>query len=213
MNSLRYRGANMSRSGINDITNVLKSDISQLSSELTETAIDSILSEGLLKDVPVVGTIAKIASMGQNIKDWFFTKKVCKFLLELDVIELEKRQMFVDELEDKGEREEVGETLIVILDRLDHLTKASMIGRLFQSYILERISFDELMVLSAVVERIYIVDLKSLLNNDIVDKLVKERLYSLGIYSMTVTTLPSISLANYNINQLGKQLKEILGTI
>lgn len=74
-----------------------------------ELTIDSFLKDGLLKDIPIVGTITKLVSVGIGIKDFLFLRKVQSFLMTLDRVPEEKREKFVDEINASSEkREKVG---------------------------------------------------------------------------------------------------------
>ena len=130
--------------------------------ELAETAFDSITDDGLLKDIPVLGILAKSRSAYIAIKDRIFIKKLEAFLNALDGIEQAKRETFLKDLEDSDERERTGERLILILDRQDDLKKADLIGWIFRKYILGEIDGETFEMLCHAVTNAYIGDLEGM---------------------------------------------------
>ncbi|AZN39925.1 hypothetical protein [Paenibacillus albus] len=178
------------------------------------------MAEGILKDLPIIGNLFSIITTSQNIKDWFFAKKIYRFLAELDKVELKHRNKFIDELDNAGkrQRQKVGEELIIILDRLDHLEKADYLGRLFKAYIQHEINYQDFSLMSSMIERIYKNDLISLVNNEI-KKEQEQRLYSLGLYSSRVVQAggflgaqmgETATVTIYTINRTGNQFIKVI---
>ncbi|MDQ7024584.1 MAG: hypothetical protein Q9P01_12045 [Anaerolineae bacterium] len=137
--------------------------VRDLVSDIAEVGLDSILDSGLLKDFPLIGIIAKTVGAAFAIRDRIFAKKVLSFLAQLDDIPQHKKQEFVDSLKDAKERRKVGETLILLIDRLDDIGKAEILGRLFSAHIEQKISYDDFRRLSTIVSRVFIQDLQVLL--------------------------------------------------
>lgn len=110
--------------------------------DILELALDSSLHDGLLKDIPFVGTVMNICNAALTIKDRLLMQKVAHFLLSLQDISDERRKEFVDGLERDDQRRTVGEKLILILDRQDDLEKAELIGEVFRHYVVKKIEKD-----------------------------------------------------------------------
>ena len=47
-------------------TSLFETSISEIGIEFAELGIDSILQDGLLKDIPIVGTIVNVGKFAQN---------------------------------------------------------------------------------------------------------------------------------------------------
>src|SRR5690606_30561587 len=64
--------------------------------DVTVSMVDAILQSGVssdvFKEIPIVGTLVNLVRAGNNISNLLFTKKVLKFLVELNEIPLEQRQ-------------------------------------------------------------------------------------------------------------------------
>lgn len=132
--------------------------------DLGEVALDTVLKEGVLRDIPVFNTIVALYQAGVEIHHHLFVRKIINFLRELSSTPLEKRQKFVEEIEkNPKQKRELGETLLLLIDRADSLQKPSILGKLLSNHILGNISYEDVTRLSYIVDRVYISDLSYLL--------------------------------------------------
>ena len=53
-------------------------------SSLAEVGLDSIMEDGLFKDVPILSTVVSLYKIGDNIKDRYNIKKLIAFLNEIN---------------------------------------------------------------------------------------------------------------------------------
>ena len=72
----------------NDINNSLirtigKSGLDDIASELGEVALDSIIDNDSLNQIPIIGTLRSIYKLGHGISDYIFIEKLLRFLTEL----------------------------------------------------------------------------------------------------------------------------------
>ena len=142
------------------ITTIKNPDTIDLLSDYSELGLDSILEEGVLKDVPFFGTIIKVFKAGSKIKEGIFVKKMVKFLVELTNTDIKKRVEQIDKIEnDPKYKQKVGETLIMIIDRLDHFDKASIVGKLFAAFLGQKIEYDNFQRLSFIIDKVFLGDL------------------------------------------------------
>lgn|SRR5690606_34549746 len=176
-----------------DIFDSVKSEIiKDLTPEILETTFDLITKSELIKEIPIFGIGFKTYSIYQNITESFFVKKILKFLYELKDISYDKREEFIKNLETKKETTKAGEKLLIILNRLNDIEKAKIIGKLFNNTILEKISFEDFDRLTHIIDNAYINDLKSLKNNphlSYLDNSVKSNLYILGLLNQSIPNL------------------------
>src|SRR3954468_14058329 len=103
-----------------NILNAIKSkEIAEITKDFTEVAIDQMLEDGILKDIPFIGTIYNIYNLSQNVSNAFFTKKISKFFLEFNEIPETERIEFIAKIESEKETQKVGEKILIILNRFD----------------------------------------------------------------------------------------------
>lgn len=78
----------------NSLIKSICSDSLNLVSDITEASMDSILSDGLLKEIPIIGSVVNLIKVGLTIKDRLFFKKLIIFLREIEKVDHKKRQKF-----------------------------------------------------------------------------------------------------------------------
>lgn len=152
----------------NQIIQALKDTISSGSSmdlikEYSELSLDCFLSEGTLKDIPIVNTLYGVYKMGTTFKNLQNLKKITVFLNQLHDVPEQDRSNFLQKLEESDKfRETMFEKILIILERLDETAKAEIIGNLFKLYVMEAIDREKFLRLSGIVERAMLYDLMAL---------------------------------------------------
>jgi hypothetical protein len=110
--------------------------------DLTEVASDQNLAEGVLKDVPMVGFIVKLARAGQSVSEELFLRKLTRFLADLNAVPIEEREKLLKQYPDTSDDQRVlGENLLLALERLDDVKKPAILARFFAAYIRSRIDY------------------------------------------------------------------------
>ncbi|PCM43772.1 hypothetical protein [Marinobacter sp. ANT_B65] len=156
--------SNKSQSLSNDLAlTIAKSGGVELPAELLEFTIDQVVDESILKDIPVVGWLAKGFSVTRSISDRIFHHKVLRFLIELEEVSKSERQAFLARVEsDTGYRRKVGEHLLVILNKIDAFEKTSLLAKCFDHFLTGDINFEYFVDLSNIIERTPLSDLNAL---------------------------------------------------
>lgn len=190
-----------------------KSDLKDIFSEGAELALDSLLKDGLIKEIPVIRTLIELYNTGVTIKDYLFTKKLLKFLKQVSQAKKEDYEEFVRKLDsDEKFKRRVGENLILLLDRMDDMGKPEMVGMLFKAYISRQIDYGNYQRLASAVDRVYLPDLddlKKYYKNTPTSGTNNQGLAALGLLHSEVETRVGASPIVYSISHLGKLLIEI----
>jgi len=121
---------------------------------LAEAGIDQLIETGFLRDVPVLGSVIGVIRAAGSVRDLLLAKKLGRFLLGLQTVPLKEREEFLGSLEDSNQRIEVGEALLLVLDRLDDIEKPELVARLFQAHIRGQISRQTFQQLATAVDRL-----------------------------------------------------------
>lgn len=153
--------------------------IGKVSSSLTETlkvsdlhalgefSLDRLLEDGVLKDVPIIGTISGIAKTALNIQDRLFQKKLIYFLTGLSNTDPKKRNRLITKIEKDEEHEiKVGEKLLYIIDKCDDHKSAQYISKLFRAFLNEEFNYSEFLRGATIIQNIFIEDLKFFLEKN-----------------------------------------------
>lgn len=136
-------------------TTLIDSNLSDLGIDISELAIDSVLNDGLLKDIPIVGTIVSLTRFSANIHDRLFLKKILSFLNELKNISPEKRKKLIEDIDNSKEyRVRVGEKLLYIIDSCEDYEVSELVGVLFKAFTEELISYEDFLNGSSAIRKI-----------------------------------------------------------
>lgn len=133
--------------------------------DLGEIAIDAVLSEGVLKEVPILGSIVGLGKCIKNVYDMQFAKKLIAFLLPLKEVEPEKRKAAIKKWEkDENYRGQVGDTLLGMIQRCDDAMKARWLSKLFYELVLKRNEARLFMRAEKALLSLSVMDLQAFLN-------------------------------------------------
>lgn len=177
---------------------IVSDKLSELAADAAELGLDSLLADGVVKDIPVIGSLYKLAKVAMGIRENIFVKKVLKFLIELKDIPGEERKKFIAGLDsDTHKIHKVGEKIIVILERLDDIDKATIVGRLLRAAIKEYIPYEHFLKLCSIVDKAFFTDLQQLQAKSTdnwgireiyyaVDKDSYQHFYNIGIMTMAI---------------------------
>ncbi len=201
------------------------SELVDLGNDVAEIAIDSILDEGLLKELPVIKTVFTLYKTGKSVKDQFTLRKILSFLNGCNGLSKEETEEFIQNFENEKKSKEFGMQLLLLIDKTDDIKKAELIGKLFLlllkktfdlkvylrlCYMINKCFYDDILCLQ------YFKDSQSILtsNNEIVDAIVLENLFSSGLLSEYGFDGGDASGKNggtrYALNDYGMKLKTVL---
>jgi hypothetical protein len=137
------------------IDTIGKADLTTLVSGVGETILDQFLDSGVLRDIPIFGSLISLTKAGAGIRDALFARKLYDFLKHIHDIPPAQRQEFAARISvDERHRRRVGENLLLLLDKLNDMSKPDMLGRICKAHIEGRIDFETLQRLGNAVERI-----------------------------------------------------------
>lgn len=145
------------------IRSVWSHGVSDIISQGTELCLDSALDEGLLRDIPVFGWIAKTYGLLNTIRERIFLQKIFRFLQEAQATTDAERRDFAERMEaDPVYESKVGEALFLLLDRHENVEKSVLLGRVFAAFVRNEISDEEFQRYSFIIDRLFLPDLINL---------------------------------------------------
>ncbi len=151
------------------------SDMSNSLVEIAEIGLDGVLEDGLFKDIPIFGTIASICKTGLNLRERHLIRQTALFLKAFNdkTIAKEKIQRYRDDLEkNPGKAEKEIGRVILLLDRMLEKQQAIILGKLYNAYISESLSWDEFVELTEANARMFVSDYNEL--KEIVSSPIKQ---------------------------------------
>lgn len=135
----------------NDIvTSGLISPLSDVGIDYAEIGLDALANNEVIKELPVVKTIASVAKIGLSIKEWSFAKKFLTFLSRYHsgaLTEEEKCKFLEKYNQDSSYREKIVTLLVTANDRYFDAKKSEICGNLFVAHVKGLINFDDFKIL------------------------------------------------------------------
>lgn len=160
----------------NSLEETLKdSDLQSVTTDLAEVITDTLLNEGLLRDIPIIGTIVGLTKASLSLNDRLLIKKLIYFLSELQDIETEKRQKLIFSIEKSDKHKiRIGEKLLYIIDKCeDHIT-SKYIVILFSAFLKEEITYNDFLRGSTIIQKLLVQDFEQFLETE--NKVLERRI-------------------------------------
>ncbi|MBI3527857.1 MAG: hypothetical protein HY067_07800 [Betaproteobacteria bacterium] len=137
------------------VRTVASRELGDIAFDSAEVALDSVLTEGVLRELPVVGILVKLAKAGQSVAEELFLRKLLRFLLELRKVPVEERAKLLARHPDGTEEQSgLGENLLLALERLDNIHKPALLARFFAAYIREQVDYSTFSRLAQALQRL-----------------------------------------------------------
>ena len=142
----------------------LEMDNLSVAGDLLEVGLDTILEEGVLRDIPIIGVLVGGGKIIHNISDMIFTRKLAAFLYGLKDCETSKRKEAIIKWETNARyRTHLGETLVNMIHRCDDSCKAKWLSKLFYELVLLKQQPDVFMRAENVLSSLSVIDVISFL--------------------------------------------------
>jgi hypothetical protein len=133
--------------------------------DVGEAIMDSALDDGILKDIPILGSIVGAGKCIKNISDVLFTNKLIAFLTGLKDAGAEERKAAILKWEDDAKyRMRVGEALLNMINRCDDTQKAQWLSKLFYELVLKQQRSELFMRAEKVLSAMSVMDVMSFLD-------------------------------------------------
>lgn len=134
--------------------------------EITEMGIDSLLEEGILKSIPILGTIASLCRTGINLHERNLIRQTATFIVSFNggTIDQKKLDNYRASLEDPKKAEKELGRVILLLDRLLEEEQSKILGRFYHAYVAGEIKWEKFVELSEVNTRMIISDYEELIS-------------------------------------------------
>ncbi len=192
-----------------------------IAADVGEVLADARLAEGLIRDLPVLGTLVKFARAGQSASDALLLTRIRRFLRRVDEVDPDERAAFAyDPQRDADFRAQVSETLAFALDRADELDKAEIIAAVFRALVRRRIDVTTFRRITGAVNQSFAPDLRAaadavgrghVLNADLLRRLLPSGLAQLPATTSTAVYPDSVDLPlEPELSASGRTLAEVL---
>jgi hypothetical protein len=141
----------------------MKNELIELATDLGEVALDTQIAEGIVQEIPILGSFVKLARAAASVPDKIFARKVDRFLTAFEPCTDEQVQGFRERLEaNPGESQKAGEAALHSINAADDDEKAKIVGILFRHYLSAAVALDELRQMLSAINRAFVEDLRDL---------------------------------------------------
>ena len=204
------------------VDSIVNNNLSASAIDLSEIGIDKLLDETFLSDfpIPIFNTVIKSIRVVMHIRDKIFLAKVVKFFLCLDSISIEDKKAFKRKMEEDSKfKKKVGETLLLILERLDDLAKPEIIAKVFKAFLSGKITFSDFQRVALAVDIAYIDDLRMLIGQpvdrptfdwDYMENLLRTGLVKIGNVETPMFPGRSAGEISYELSPMGYLFEMIM---
>lgn len=143
----------------------ISDEVISCTGDIVEVGLDTIIDDGILKDVPILSTVISLYKIGDSIRERCNLKKIAVFVNELnkgivsDGKKKEYREKFITN--DKFRNQQI-EYLLVLIDRYIGYDKPRLLAKLYLAYLDGIIIWEELTMYAEVVDRLLLLDYNTL---------------------------------------------------
>lgn len=182
-------------------------NIKDIGIDMFEIGIDSFLEEGLIKDIPIVGSIVKTGQFIYNLYDRNLLKQTLVFIQQFNnrTIDMKKLEDYRKSLKNdfhKAEKE-LGRVLIILNKTMDS-EKADILAKLYSAYINQNILWNDFCELSEVTDRIFVKDINIIMG---IYKECQKGMFVEDEMSYVFQRLSSISLIKSQMHFIPSDMK------
>lgn len=159
--------------------------------EMSEVVLDSFLKDGLLKEIPGINLLLAFFKTGKQMMDYAYKKKLAAFINGYASLPKRTVKRVEKAIEDPAKLRDLGDDLLLILDKADKIVKAELIGKVFKMFWFGDISSSTFFRLCHMINRSFYDDLLFLTKftdaktvitsfSDIIDDTILDELFSAG---------------------------------
>lgn len=172
------------------------------------------------EDIPYIGSLFKLGKVALNYMDYCFVRKLHYFLAESENIEPEKKEKFLNDLDEKDYKR-INAMMTQLLYTADEDGKATLMGKIYRSRLLNEIDNEMMLRLCSVVNKAFLPDLDHLVEytaENSSDDYICDNLNALGllqdkgnIYEEKLEEYESMGWGStkHQLNTIGKELLRI----
>lgn len=130
--------------------------------DVAELGIDSVMEDGITKDIPIVGTLVTLGKLGVNIQQRNLLKQTLTFIETFNSGNIDKKKLndYKEKINNhpKKAEDELGRIIILLNNNIDSI-KSEILANFYLSYVNEYINWDRFCELSDASSRLFISDL------------------------------------------------------
>lgn len=146
----------------------MKDEIMSLVVDYGEVTLDYFIQDGIIRDLPIIGSVFSLVKVSKDISDRIFVEKLKSFIENID-----KNQKWREKFSDDEECDKISKQLLYIVNSCDDDNKLKLIGMAFNYLVNGELSRDEYFYTVNIISKSFYPFLKILLDIDESEKRFK----------------------------------------
>lgn len=142
----------------------MKDELMSIITEYGELTLDFFLPDGVIKNLPIIGSVFSMIKISTDIRDRIFVEKLKSFIENV-----EENKKWKEKFSDIEECNKVSKQLLYIIDSCDDDNKLKLIGMAFNYFVNGEISKDDFFYIINIISKSFYPFLKILLDIDELD--------------------------------------------
>jgi hypothetical protein len=141
--------------------NSLTEEVFSCVNEFVEIGIDSMMEDGLMKDIPFISTAVSIYKIGKSVRERQHIKKLAKFLREINrgATDEDKRKEYREKFMNSGQyRNQELEYIMILIDRYIDANKPALLAKLYLAYLDGTVNWNDFVTYAEVIDRFLLGD-------------------------------------------------------
>lgn len=143
----------------------ITAECSDLVSSIAEVTLDSVIEDGLLREIPVISSAISIYKIGTSLRERHGIIKLYRFVKALNngLQDEQQREKYILEFQrDQKTRNKELSYLLILLDKYIALDKPKMLAKVYLAYLNASITWLDVMKYSEVIDRLLPGDMERL---------------------------------------------------
>jgi len=183
--------------------------------EMGELVVDAMTTTDAVREIPVVGSAFKAVKAMDDIRSHLLARKIGKFLSEPGLVATVAALKASERIfEDPEHARAVGETLLMVLDKVTDLEKPVLLAKVYAAYLNGDIKQEMLMMIVHAIDISANIDLQMFIGNRAeipsTSSEWKGRLVHAGLFKLGYASVQFGGAASASVTPIGQALKDIV---
>ncbi|MEE1058356.1 MAG: hypothetical protein U0K92_03125 [Treponema sp.] len=168
-------------------------DLISIGTDIGEVALDSVMEDGILKDIPIAGNVYKLLKLGKSFSDTIMLYKCRMFVNNLQLKTKEEIEEFKNKYLQIKDYQAIGSKIILFLNSSDDEKKVLWLSNSLKALVDSKINKQDFLRLTMIINGSfpdYVEQLKYFNTNQeitsenkLIEQYILEHLYSIGCLS------------------------------
>jgi hypothetical protein len=150
----------------NLLKSIINPELKNATKESLELGIDEMTKNKLIKKIPVLDWVLVGYETIISVRDYLFIKKISKFLFEQTKVSIKDRKQWLEKCRKSKNMNKIGSTIIELIDKVNSIEKAKILGMFFRYQINNKITTQEFIRIAEMINAVYLDDLNYFLNKN-----------------------------------------------